>query len=129
MPDVVAICNSSEDTVALIRIMLEQEGFATVELHVDNLKRGKQDLVEFVRQHDPAVFVYDISPPYEQNWNFLKLVQNTEVMRGRGFVLTTTNKRALDELVGETGALEIVGKPYDIEEVVTAARKEIAKRR
>jgi hypothetical protein len=43
-------------------------------------------------------------------------------MRGRQLVVTTTNKRAL-ELVGETGAIEIIGKPYDLDHVVDAVKK------
>ena len=38
------------------------------------------------------------------------------------FILTTTNKPALDKLVGESEALEIIGKPYDLERVITAVR-------
>ena len=44
-------------------------------------------------------------------------------MQGRRLVLTTTNKMALDAMVGPTEALEIIGKPYDIEQIVAAVAK------
>ena len=85
--------------------------------------RGATDFLEFVSRTQPAVFVYDISIPYDRNWRFLQLLLNTEVMQGRRLVLTTTNKMALDAMVGPTEALEVIGKPYDIEQIVAAVAK------
>jgi hypothetical protein len=48
-------------------------------------------------------------------------------MTSRQFVLTTTNKPALEKLVGETDALEIIGKPYDLRQVVAAVRTALAR--
>jgi hypothetical protein len=42
-------------------------------------------------------------------------------MKTRGVVLTTTNKLRLDEIVGDDSyAIEIVGKPYDLQQISDA---------
>lgn len=102
---------------------LQQAGFSVVTAHVPDIKRGRQDFVALIERYDPTVILYDIAPPYEENWTFLRLLQDLEPVRGRAWVLTTTNKRMLESLVGPTDAHEIVGKPYDIEQVTAAVRR------
>ena len=119
---IVAVFNASSDTVEMLRTALEGNGFHTVAGHIAELKKGELDFVAFIEHHRPAVIVYDISLPYDTNWNFLKLVRSSQPAQECRFILTTTNKPALDKLVGENEALEIIGKPYDLERVVTAVR-------
>lgn len=123
---VIAVFNSSDDTVELLRTFLEEQGFQTVAGHIPDLKKGELDLVTFIQHHAPSVIVYDISPPYDANWTFLRLVRSSEPVRNRRFVITTTNKPALDKLVGATEAIEIIGKPYDLRQVLAAIRSALA---
>jgi DNA-binding NarL/FixJ family response regulator len=119
---IIAVFNASNDTVDMLRTVLEQQGYHTVCGHIADLKKGELDFIDFIEHHRPAVIVYDISPPYETNWKFLRLVRSSEPAQSAHFVLTTTNKPALDELVGQTEAIEIIGKPYDLNRVVGAVR-------
>ncbi len=126
---VIAVVNSSEDTVEMLRASLQQHGFTSVVTgHVHDFKTGEVDFPAFLAEHDPAVLIYDISLPYDRNWTFLKLVLDTEAMRGRQVVLTTTNKARLEELVGPTATLEIVGKPYDLDLIVGAVEAALGER-
>jgi CheY-like chemotaxis protein len=120
---VVAVFNASEEVVGMLRAALEAEGFHTISAHVPDIKRGQEDLLAFLEKHDPPVIIYDISLPYEENWTFLRLIMDLESAKGRQFVVTTTNKRALEELVGPTPTFELVGKPYDLEQIIAAVRQ------
>jgi DNA-binding NarL/FixJ family response regulator len=120
---VIAVVNSSEDTVEMLRHCLQQNGFSSIVTGpAHDFKSGREDFPAYVERHDPKVVVYDIAIPYEQNWTLLRRLLDTEVMRGRKMVLTTTNKRRLEELVGPTEAHEIVGKPYDVQQIVEAVK-------
>jgi len=123
----IAVFNSSDDTVELLRTALEAEGFQTVAGNIPDVKKGDLDLIDFVNHHTPAVILYDISPPYDANWRFLRLVRSSESLKKHQFVLTTTNKPALEQLVGQTEALEIIGKPYDLGRVIEAVRTALAR--
>jgi CheY-like chemotaxis protein len=126
--EVVAVVNSNEDTVEMLRQSLTQHGFTSIVTgHIIDFRNGSEDFPAFIHQHDPAVLIYDIAIPYDKNWTFLRLVLDSESMRGRKVVLTTTNKKRLEELVGKTDALEIVGKPYDLDQIVGAVKTALGK--
>ena len=88
---VIAVFNSSSDTVDLLRRVLEQGGLQTVVGHIPEIKHGGLDLIAFIERHAPAVIVYDVSPPYEENWTFLRLLHRG--VSGKPFVFTTTKNR------------------------------------
>ena len=57
----------------------------------------------------------------ERHWNFLRLLKQTHGLRKKVWILTTTDKKALDAAVGASGVIEIIfGEPYGVREVVEA---------
>lgn len=125
-PPLVAVVNTSEEVAGLLVHVLTMEGYRTAVAMVPDLKRGTPDPASFLAQHDARAVVWDIALPYEENWAFFQSVERSDAARGRRFVLTTTNKRALEELVGPTSARELVGRPFDIDQIVAAVRRALA---
>jgi len=117
---IVALFNSNSEVLELLREALQASGYAAVIAHVSEVKSGRLDMIKFVEEHQPEVIVYDIAPPYDTNWTFLRLMRNSKVMQGRAFVVTTTNKRALEELIGPNDVVELLCKPYDLQQIVDA---------
>jgi DNA-binding response OmpR family regulator len=119
---VVALFNASDDTVEMVQRMLDATGFdCLIGCHFSDLKHGRIDFASYLGVHQPQVVIFDISPPYKENWHFFKTLRDSKAMKGRGLVLTTTNKERLDETVGtDSKAFEVVGKPYDLNQIKTA---------
>jgi DNA-binding NtrC family response regulator len=126
---VVAVFNTSDEVIDMLALALEDEGFSVVgeRPRTVNFTREEQDLQVFLAAHQPQVVIWDIAPPDAENWRSFRAVQHSGAVAGRGVVLTTT-KRVLERLVGATGALEIVGKPYDLGAIASAVRRELARR-
>ena len=117
----IAIFNSRDDVIAAVRSALEDEGFATVTAHLAEIQNGTLDLVAFAEAHDPDVIVYDLPRPYESHWNFLRLMKETNSLKDRAWVVTTTDKKALLAAVGAASVVEIiVGQPFGASDVVDA---------
>jgi DNA-binding response OmpR family regulator len=117
---IVALFNASDDTIDMIQTILKKGDHAQtlVWCHFADLRKGIVDFGKYIAEHNPEVVVFDISPPYDQNWKFYKTMRDSDVMRGRGSVLTTTNKARLDEVLGsDCHALEVVGKPEDLKRI------------
>jgi CheY-like chemotaxis protein len=120
---VVAIFNTSEDTTDLLRIVFENAGFVVVTAFTNHLRDGKVDLEAFMRQHHPRVIVWDIAVPYEQNWRLYEHMRSAPACRGVSFVVTTTNVRYVQKLAGDEEVHEIIGKPYDLNQIVEAVKR------
>jgi DNA-binding NtrC family response regulator len=122
--DVVAIFNSTEEVVDLVKDVLEHAGFVVVFGHVAQIRRGAIDLEAFVRQHKPKVIVYDLVPPYEVTWAFLEHLRDSQALKGVQFVLTSVNPARLQEVVKPNEQVyEIVGKPFDLDQIVRAVKE------
>jgi DNA-binding response OmpR family regulator len=123
-PLVAAIFNTSYDIVDLLRRAFEPAGIVAVSCLTHQIREGVVDVERFIRQHDPRVIVYDIAPPYEPNWQLFQHVCRMDGMAGRPIVLTSINPRHVEQLAGrDQRVYEVVGKPYDLGEIVQAVKE------
>ena len=125
----VALFNASDDTIEMVyRLLTKQgDGQSLIWCHFADLKRGIVVFEKYMEKHNPELVIFDISPPYDENWTFFKTMRSNKVMKGRGSVLTTTNKLRLDEIIGEdSNALEIVGLKIDLDLIQAAIGRETA---
>src|SRR5687768_14420006 len=123
-PVVVAVVNTNPDLVRILRGALERVGFIVTIIHIEDIKLAAVDVEAFLRDNNPRVIVYDVAPPYDQNWMFLQHLRTATGFKGRHFVLTTVNSARLHEIVGpEESVYEIVGGEADIGVVVRAVKE------
>jgi CheY-like chemotaxis protein len=128
-PPVVAIVNTSPDIVDMLRVVFEQAGLVVVSAFTHDIREGVVDIDAFVRQHEPRAIVYDIAPPYGPNWRLFEHVRTRPAVRHCKFVLTSTNPAHVRELAGSNQQVyEIVGKPFDLDQIVQATREAVRAR-
>lgn len=126
---VVVVLNSNQDVLRIVHDVLQDEGYAVVTDHIHTFKDGDANLVDFLRKHQPALLLYDLAPPYQENWNFLQLLCRIPEVSSIPMVLTTVNKAALDKVVGETKAFEILGTHDNLAPVVDHINRMLRPRR
>ena len=127
---IVALFNASDDTIDMVEKLLTDAGNeqTLIWCHFADLKKGIVDFGKYMDRHNPEVVIFNLSPPYDENWRFFKTMRDADMMKGRGVVLTTTNKNRLDEVLGEDShALEVVGRVKDLQQIGAAIKAETSK--
>jgi CheY-like chemotaxis protein len=124
---IVAVFNASEDTVDMLIAFFEQLGWKAVGEPWPARQQLSVEVVSaFVVRHQPHVIVFDVSFPYDHNWERFREFRAAEPVGEIPVVLTTTNKHALDTMVGSNDAFEIIGKPYDLNHLADAVNRALA---
>jgi CheY-like chemotaxis protein len=120
----VAIINTSDDLVEMLKVALENAGFVVVVSHVSEIRSMQFDVKAFLELHDPRVILYDVGVPLDRNWRFLEHLRSSPGFGGRHFVLTSVNVRALHEIVKtDERVYEVVGRNSEIAEIVRAVKE------
>jgi DNA-binding response OmpR family regulator len=117
----VAIINTSSDTIDMLRHFFEHAGFVVVSTATPNIRDGEVNLQSFIAQHKPDVLLYDIGLPYDINWRLFCHLRETAKL-DLPTVITTTNVRHVQPLAGDTYVHEIVGKPFDLDKLLTIVK-------
>ena len=102
----------------------EYAGFVVVSTYTFLIRQGEINIEAFIQQHQPEAIVYDIAPPYTSNWHLFEHISQLPGLKGRPFVLTSTNPARVRELAKTDEAIfEIVETPYQIMQLVDIVRK------
>jgi CheY-like chemotaxis protein len=120
----VVIVDGSDDVVEILKLFLSQRGYRAIGAEAAQVTSGELDVIAFLKTHTPDTIIWDIAPPYERNWTVFKFLRTARPLAHCGIVLTTTQTLPLAPLIAdETGAVEIVGKPYSLSRIDEAVAR------
>lgn len=125
LPPLIACVDANEDVLLLVRDCMVDAGFRAVTF-TSPIRYGAQPVIDFVTYLAPAIVIYTLSPPYAASWaEYHRVVQEVPECP---ILPTTTNKAALERVVGPTDALEVLATPTDLDALCAAVRHTLALR-
>ena len=127
---VVSVLSSSVDATELLERRLATLGCRVVSATLRDLRESRVEPGTFMRMHDPAVVIFDFSPPYALNWHLLRRLQSARSRLPRRFLISAVNPRHVDELMrGAEPVYELVGKTADLARITQAVKELLNARR
>jgi CheY-like chemotaxis protein len=108
------LLNSQPDTIALLSDWFGALGATVHHFRTLDLCRRLEEAPALLEDIRPDVILFDLSIPYAQTWQCFRKVSEAGLFGQIPLVLTTTNRSALDQIVGPTDAFEIIGTPHDL---------------
>ena len=114
----------------MLRVAFEHAGFVVVSTFTHLVRDGVVDVEAFIEQHQPQVIVYDIAPPYANNWNLFRRLSQLPALKDRPFVITSTNPVRVRELAQtDQEVSEVVEIPYVITQLIETVRAAAVQKR
>ncbi len=121
----IAVLNTSKEITNVLAVVFREEGHETCESFTYLYRGDDKSFDKFIAECNPDVIIFDIAIPYEENYDLFKKLSQRDCVKHTPFILTTTNKAVLEKLVGKTSSHELVGKPYDLKQIVSAAERAV----
>lgn len=119
----VAVMNTSKEITEMLSHVLQDAGYRTCTTYTYLFKGEEEEFDEYIEANDPDIILYDIAPPYRENYFLFEALYARKSANKIPFILTTTNKNALESFVGKTQTHELIGKPFDLQEILDSIKK------
>lgn len=114
------VLNDSARVLKMLCDWLQRQGHHCDTALLADMPAAHEEVGRFILKHRPDVVIYDVGMPYASSWDLLEVIRTSPALQSQPFVITTPNKRKLEEAVGLTSALEIGGREEDLRRVSKA---------
>jgi CheY-like chemotaxis protein len=114
------VLNDSAAVLKMLCKWLQEHGHHCETALLADMPQAQNEVGPFIQKHRPDVVIYDVGMPYSSSWDLLEVIRAAPALQSQPFVITTPNKRKLEQAVGPTPAFEIGGPDSDLRRVLKA---------
>ena len=114
------VLNDSAPVLKMLCKWLQEHGHHCETALLADMPQAQDDVGAFIQKHRPDVVIYDVGMPYSSSWDLLEVIRTAPALHSQACVITTPNKRKLEQAVGSTSALEIGGPDSDLRRLLKA---------
>ena len=122
------VLNDSAPVLKMLCNWLQEHGHHCETALLADMPHAHDEVGPFIQKHRPDVVIYDVGMPCSSSWDLLEVIRATPALQSQPFVITTPNKRKLEQAVGPTSALEIGGPDSDLRRLLQAVEAAAADR-
>jgi CheY-like chemotaxis protein len=119
----VLLLSTRPESMGVLQDQLQQAGYPTRGQLIGELQSGQRNYLEVLAESEPDVIVYDLAPPYPAQWSFYELLRSSELSTPLVFILTSSDKPRLEQVVGEIGSLQFTDDPLSLARLVAELQR------
>jgi CheY-like chemotaxis protein len=119
------VLNDSTPVLDMLCAWLQRHGHHCETALLKDMPQAHEEVGQFILKHRPDVVIYDVGMPYASSWDLLEVIRTSPALVSQPFVITTPNKRKLEQAVGPTPAFEIGGRDADLRRVLKAVEEAV----
>jgi CheY-like chemotaxis protein len=123
------VLNDSAPVLNMICGWFERHGHHCATALIAEMPRAHEEVGQFILRHLPDVVIYDVGMPHLSSWDLLEVIRASPTFLAQPFVITTSNKRILEQAVGPTSAIEIGERDEDLLDLLQAVEAAADRRR
>ena len=116
------VLNDSAPVLKMLCAWLQERGHHCETALLADMPQAQDEVGRFIHKHRPDIVIYDVGMPYSSSWDLLEVIRAAPAHQSQPFVITTPNKRKLEQAVGPTSALEIGGPDSDLRRLLQAVK-------
>lgn len=115
----ILIVDDEPDTVDLVKLVLETEGYQTFVAY------NGEEALEKVRTDKPDLVLLDIMMPKMDGWAIRKKMIHDEETRDIPIVMLTAKAQPIDKMIGlhVVGVTDYITKPFGRKELIDSVKK------
>ena len=123
------VLNDSAKVLKMLCDWLRAQGHHCDTAQLADMPQAHEEVGRFILKHRPDVVIYDVGMPYASSWDLLEVIRSSPALQSQPFVITTPNKRKLEQAVGPTPTLEIGEREADLRRVCRAVEAAVHRAR
>jgi DNA-binding response OmpR family regulator len=104
--------NTDRGVLDLLSAALTEAGYEPIAMRLADLN-ADGGLLPYATRLSPDAIVYDVGPPYIENWSRLQGVLATGTIAAP-VIVTSTDPEALREHARNSAVFALVGKPFEL---------------
>lgn len=115
----IMIVDDEPDTVDLVKLVLETEGFETVSAY------SGREALDKIKTQRPDLILLDIMMPQMDGWEVCKKITEDEDIKDIPVVMLTAKAQSIDKMIGlhVVGVTGYITKPFGRRELINNVKK------
>lgn len=118
-----SIIDTDEEMIAMMHMLLEQEGYDVSDLNLFEAETKKMDIIAYIIEQNPEIIFWGVRPA-KREMSIVENAYKSQNCKDRRVILIVADKKLFEDLA-KRYPVELLQKPFEINHLSAILRKDI----